>query len=144
MIKFYIFLFCLTAVLIVNNCLISARVDWSNLENKPSNPLDYNFPHDANFTRAEIARSKKTSAHPTNPREFNKIKNRDELIQSSADICINKISLCMSNCNTENDINSTVFALKAAFIRVSRARCYDECYSNLGRGCEYPIHRIQY
>ncbi|MBP7283566.1 MAG: hypothetical protein KBA66_18415 [Leptospiraceae bacterium] len=116
------------------------RVDWDNLD-KPMRVYSYEHPHDGNLTQAEIAK---------NPNQVNgdkgmyRIKTKEELGGPMPNNCVSKTAKCLSNCNSNYDINNSFFALSVAVVQAKRATCYDECYNEITPGCDYPLKRIQY
>ncbi|HRG45580.1 MAG TPA: hypothetical protein PLX69_20300 [Leptospiraceae bacterium] len=127
---FLIFIFFLTCIM---------RVDWGN-GSKPPRVFTYDHPHDGNLTKAEIAKNSDSSSS----NGMYKIKTQDEIMGPRPNNCVSKLAKCMSDCNKNYDINSSLFALKVAIIQAKRATCFDECYNDVTPGCDYPLKRIQY
>ncbi len=130
-------LFYLLLILLSLQCIM--RVDWDN-NGKPPRVFTYDHPHSGNLTKAENARNP-DSNHSGG---MYKIKTQDELNGPRPNNCVSKLAKCMSDCNNNYDINTTIFALKVAVIQAKRATCYDECYNDVTPGCDYPLKRIQY
>jgi len=123
--------------LLVLNC--AARVDWDN-NGKPERIFTYDHIHEGNLTKAEKIKNPVSSSGGG----MYRIKTLDEIHGPAPNNCVSKLAKCMSDCNKNYDINSSIFALKVAVIQAKRATCYDECYGDVTPGCDYPLKRIQY
>lgn len=115
------------------------RVDWDN-NGKPVRTFTYEHEHDGNLTKAEIEKNPDSS----DAKGMYRIKTLDEINGPRPSNCVSRIARCLSNCNINYDLNSSIFALKVAIIQAKRASCYDECYNEITPGCDYPLKRIQY
>ncbi len=133
----FVFLW-LIIVILINSCII--RLDWDRA-GKPPRVYTYEHPHDGNLTRAEIARS---GGEQPNGGGMYRIKTEEELNGRPVHNCVSKTAKCLSDCNRNYDVFSTIFAPSVAIMHAKRASCYDECYNEITPGCSYPLKRIQY